>query len=43
MYKVIKRDGNIAEFDISKIAEAVKKAFESQEKKYHPSVQILFS
>ena len=37
MYKVIKRDGNVAEFDVSKIAEAVKKAFESQEKKYHPS------
>ncbi len=37
MYKVIKRDGSVAEFDVSKIAEAVKKAFESQEKKYHPS------
>ncbi len=37
MYKVIKRDGSIAEFDVSKIAEAVKKAFDSQEKKYHPS------
>ena len=37
MYKVIKRDGNVAEFDVTKIAEAVKKAFESQEKMYHPS------
>ncbi len=37
MYQVIKRDGSIAEFDVSKIAEAVKKAFESQEKQYHPS------
>ncbi len=37
MYKVIKRDGKIAEFDIGKIAEAIKKAFESQEKNYHPS------
>ena len=37
MYQVVKRDGKIAEFDISKIAEAIKKAFESQEKQYHPS------
>lgn len=37
MYKVVKRDGKIAEFDINKIAEAIKKAFESQEKQYHPS------
>ncbi len=37
MYQVIKRDGSTADFDISKIAEAVKKAFESQEKQYHPS------
>lgn len=37
MYKVIKRDGKIADFDIGKIAEAIKKAFESQEKNYHPS------
>ena len=37
MYQVVKRDGKIAEFDITKIAEAIKKAFESQEKQYHPS------
>ena len=37
MYQVAKRDGKIAEFDINKIAEAIKKAFESQEKQYHPS------
>ena len=37
MYQIIKRDGKIAEFDINKIAEAIKKAFESQEKQYHPS------
>ena len=37
MYQVVKRDGKIAEFDINKIAEAIKKAFESQEKQYHPS------
>ncbi len=37
MYQVIKRDGSVAEFNVSKIAEAVKKAFDSQEKQYHPS------
>ncbi len=37
MYQVIKRDGNTADFNITKIAEAIKKAFESQEKQYHPS------
>ncbi len=38
MYQVIKRDGKITEFDIAKIAAAVTKAFESQEKQCHPSV-----
>ena len=37
MYQVIKRDGSTASFNITKIAEAIKKAFESQEKQYHPS------
>ena len=37
MYQVIKRDGKTADFNITKIAEAIKKAFESQEKQYHPS------
>ena len=37
MYQVIKRDGSIAEFNISKISEAIKLAFESKEKQYHPS------
>ncbi|MBE6771881.1 MAG: ribonucleoside triphosphate reductase [Ruminococcaceae bacterium] len=37
MYQVVKRDGNIADFNITKIGEAIKKAFESQEKQYHPS------
>ena len=37
MYQVVKRDGKVAEFDIAKIGEAIKKAFESQEKQYHPS------
>ena len=38
MYQVIKRDGAVAEFDIKKIAVAITKAFEAQNKQYHPSV-----
>ena len=37
MYQVVKRDGSVADFNISKISEAIKKAFESKEKQYHPS------
>ena len=37
MYQVIKRDGKVSDFNIIKISEAIKKAFESQEKQYHPS------
>ncbi len=38
MYQVIKRDGKINDFDITKIAQAIKKAFDAQEKNYTPSV-----
>ena len=38
MYAVLKRDGTIADFDISKIGTAITKAFEAQEKQYHPTV-----
>lgn len=38
MYRVIKRDGKIAEFSIQKIADAITKAFDAQEKQYHSSV-----
>lgn len=38
MYQVIKRDGKVSEFDLTKIQEAIKKAFESQNRQYHPSV-----
>ena len=38
MYSVIKRDGKVAEFDISKITAAITKAFEAQNKQYHSSV-----
>ncbi len=38
MYKVVKRNGKTAEFDIKKIAEALKKAFEACDRPTHPSV-----
>ena len=38
MYQVAKRDGTMAEFDIRKSATAITKAFEAQNKQYHPSV-----
>jgi len=38
MYQVIKRDGKINDFDISKIAGAIKAAFDAQEKNYNISV-----
>lgn len=38
MYNVIKRDGKVADFDITKIASAITKAFEAQGKQFHPSV-----
>ena len=38
MYNVIKRDGKIAEFDLSKISEAIKMAFEAQETDYNDNI-----
>lgn len=38
MYNVIKRDGKIAEFDLVKIAEAIKLAFEAQETDYNDNI-----
>ena len=38
MYKVLKRDGKITEFNLSKISDAIKMAFEAQERQVHPSV-----
>ena len=38
MYQVVKRDGKIAEFDIQKIAAAITKAFEAQNKQFVPGV-----
>jgi ribonucleoside-triphosphate reductase len=38
MYQVIKRDGQITEFNICKISEAITKAFEAQNKQYTPNI-----
>ena len=38
MYQVLKRDGKVADFTLDKISEAIKLAFEAQEKQYHPSI-----
>ena len=38
MYKVIKRDGKVTDFDIAKITIAITLAFESVQRQYHPSV-----
>lgn len=38
MYQVIKRDGATTDFDIAKIVVAITKAFEAQDKQFHPGV-----
>lgn len=38
MYKVIKRDGQESDFNISKISVAITKAFEAQDKQYNPDI-----
>ncbi len=38
MYTVIKRDGKIVEFDITKISGAISLAFEAQERNYTPNI-----
>ena len=43
MYRVVKRDGEVAEFSINKIGAAITKAFEALNKQYHPSVIELLS
>ena len=37
-YRVLKRDGGTVDFEISKITGAMIKAFEAQERSYHPSI-----
>ena len=38
MYHVLKRDGKIVDFDLTRISEAIKRAFDAVEKQYHPSI-----
>ena len=43
MYRVTKRDGTIAEFDIAKISAAITKAFDAMGKQYHPSIMDMLA
>ncbi len=38
MYRVNKRDGKVTEFDISKIAAAIKKAFEACDRQFNDNI-----
>ncbi len=43
MYQVVKRNGKVVDFDISKISRAIASAFEACNKKYNPDVIDLIS
>ncbi len=43
MYRVTKRDGTTAEFDIRKISAAIQKAFDAQNRQSHPTVMDMLS
>ncbi len=43
MYRVVKRDGKEVDFDLSKISDAITKAFDACKKEYHPDVINLLS
>ena len=38
MYQVVKRDGKVVDFNLSKISAAITKAFEAQNKQYNPDI-----
>ena len=38
MYKVVKRDGQTVDFELGKISTAIIKAFDAQQRQYHPTV-----
>lgn len=38
MYQVLKRDGKVVDFNLQKIADAIKLAFDAQDTNYHPDV-----
>ena len=42
MYQVQKRNGKVIDFDITKISDAIKMAFEAQEKNYQAVLDALF-
>jgi anaerobic ribonucleoside-triphosphate reductase len=43
MYQVVKRDGKVADFNLSKISVAITKAFEATHKEYNPDIIDLLS
>ena len=43
MFQVVKRDGEIAEFDLQKISNAIRKAFEAKEKHYSEDMMSLLA
>ncbi len=38
MYHVLKRDGKVVDFDLTRISGAIRRAFDAVEKQYHPSI-----
>jgi anaerobic ribonucleoside-triphosphate reductase len=40
MYQVVKRDGKVADFNLSKISVAITKAFEATHKEYNPDIRL---
>ena len=38
MYQVVKRDGKVVDFNIRKISDAIKKAFEAQNRQYNEDI-----
>ena len=38
MYRVLKRDGKVVDFNLSKISDAITKAFDACEMQYHPDI-----
>ncbi len=43
MFNVIKRDGEVAAFQLSKITQAIEKAFQAQEKQYTPDMMEMLA
>ena len=38
MFQVVKRDGNVVDFDLNKIVTVITKAFDATGRSYHPSM-----